>query len=223
MQENIEFASTWLNQWAKEAGMRVEAAGPHQLHLLDESRDMRIYLGQADVFDYIRANREPADLLIAHAVLDLLPMPESLPELLTLTRGLAWLTINFDGVTSLEPLVDPALDARIERLYHASMDARPTGGDSQSGRHLFGNLPRAGAEILAAGASDWVVHAVGGIYPEDEAYFLRCILHFFEETLTGHADVDAQGLAAWLAERRTQVARGDLVYVAHQMDFLVRR
>ena len=223
MQENIEFASTWLPQWADEAGLRVEAVGPRALRLLDEAHDIRVHLEQADVFDHIRGNRDPADLLIAHAVLDLLPMPESMPELLSLTKGLAWLTINFDGVTSLEPLVDPALDARIERLYHASMDARPTGGDSQSGRHLFGHLRGAGAEILAAGASDWVVHAIAGAYPDDEAYFLRCILGCFEESLTGHAELEAQAFAAWLEARRRQVASGELVYIAHQMDFLVRR
>jgi hypothetical protein len=223
MQENIEYAAAWLPQCCAEAGLRVEATGPRQVRVLDEAHDIRVHLEQADVFDHIRANREPADLLIAHAVLDLLHMPASMPELLSLTRGLAWLTINFDGVTSLEPLVDPALDAHIERLYHASMDARPTGGDSQSGRHLFGHLRRAGSEILAAGASDWVVHAVAGTYPDDEAYFLHCILHFFEESLTAHADLDAGAFAAWLEARRAQIARGELVYVAHQMDFLVKR
>jgi hypothetical protein len=223
MQENIEFASTWLPQWAEEAGLRVEAAGLRQMRLLDASHDIRVHLEQADVFDYIRANRDPGDLLIAHAVLDLLPMPESVPELLSLTKGLAWLTINFDGVTSLEPLIDAALDARIERLYHASMDTRPTGGDSQSGRHLFGRLGRARAEILAAGASDWVVHAVGGSYPEDEAYFLRCILGFFEESLRGHAELDAGVFTAWLEGRRKQIDGGELVYIAHQMDLLVNR
>jgi hypothetical protein len=73
--------------------------------------------------------------LIAHAFLDLLPMPESMPSLLALTRNLAWLTINFDGVSSLEPTINAALDERIERLYHATMDTRVTGGDSRAGRH----------------------------------------------------------------------------------------
>jgi hypothetical protein len=223
MQENIGFASTWLPKWCADAGLLVESEGPRQLRLLDEAHDIRVHLEQADVFDYIRANREPANLLIAHAVLDLLPMPESVPELLSLTKGLAWLTINFDGVTSLEPVIDAELDALIERLYHASMDARPTGGDSQSGRHLFGHLRRAGAEILAAGASDWVIHAVGGNYPDDEAYFVRCILHFFEESLTGHAELEARAFAGWLEARRRQIEAGELVYIAHQMDFLVSR
>src|SRR5438046_3193087 len=97
-------------------------------------------------------------------------------------QGLAWLTINFDGVTTLEPTIDATLDAHIERLYHSTMDTRPTGGDSQSGRHLFGHLRGGGAEILAAGPSDWVVFARDGRYPADEAYFLHFILHFFEDS-----------------------------------------
>ena len=150
-------------------------------------------------------------------------MPESLTTLLSLTKGLAWLTINFDGVTTFEPTIEAALDERIERLYHRTMDTRPTGGDSRSGRHLFGHLRGAGAKILAAGASDWVVHAVNGTYPEEEAYFLHFILHFFEESLTGHAELDAKAFVNWLEARRAQIERGELVYIAHQMDFLVKR
>ena len=221
MAENIEYASAWIPQFATEAGLSVERGGQSQLRVFDEAQDVRIHLEQADVFDFIQKNKEPADLLIAHAFLDLLPMPESLPKLLSLTKDLAWLTINFDGVTSFEPTVDAALDEKIERLYHKTMDKRPTGGDSKSGRHLFGHLQSAGAEILTAGSSDWVVHAVGGKYLEDEKYFLSFILHFFEESLTGHVELNADAFANWLSERRAQVERGELVYVAHQMDFLV--
>jgi hypothetical protein len=103
------------------------------------------------------------------------------------------------------------------------MDTRPTGGDSRSGRHLFGHLQKVNAEILAAGASDWVVHAVNGKYPEDEAYFLHFILHFFEESLAGHAELDAKAFTDWLRQRHTQVDCGELVYIAHQMDFLVKQ
>ena len=222
MVENIEYASEWMEAWAAETGLSVERGG-HGIRLFDGMRDIRSRLERADVFDFIRANREPADLLIAHAFLDLLPMPESLTKLLSLTKGLAWLTINFDGMTTFEPTIEAALDEQIERLYHRTMDARPTGGDSRSGRHLFGHLQGAGAKILAAGASDWVVHAVNGTYPAEEAYFLHFILRFFEESLTGHAELDAKTFANWLEVRRTQIERGELVYIAHQMDFLVKR
>ena len=223
MAENIEYASAWIPQFASEAGLGVERSGQSQLRVFDEAHDVHIHLERADVFDFIQKNNEPADLLIAHAFLDLLPMPESLSKLFSLTKGLAWLTVNFDGVTSLEPTLDAALDEQIERLYHKTMDTRPTGGDSKSGRHLFEHIRSVGADMLAAGASDWVVHAVNGKYWEDEEYFLHFILHFFEESLADHAELNADTFADWLTQRRMQIERGELVYIAHQMDFLIRK
>ena len=222
MEENIHFARGWLPVWAREHGFQAELTGESQLRIFDDLHDIRLILIQSDVFDFVRQYPMPADLLIAHAFLDLLPMPESMPKLFSLTENLAWLTVNFDGVTSLEPVIDPELDSKIERLYHESMDARSSGGDSRSGRHLFGHLKQAGAEIVSAGASDWVVYPVDGRYPADEAYFLQFILHFFEESLGGHPDLDAATFANWLEKRRGQVEYGELVYIAHQMDFLAR-
>lgn len=222
MMENVEFASEWIPQWAEEEGLFVERSGGSQVRVFDKAHDVHIRIEQADVFDFIHRNKEPADLLIAHAFLDLLPMPESLPKLMSLTKSLAWLTINFDGVTSFEPIIDSELDAKIERLYHESMDKRATGGDSKSGRHLFEHLRNAGVEILEAGSSDWVVFAKNGKYLEEEAYFLNFILHFFEETLEGHAELSVDGLSNWLNERRVQVERGEMVYIAHQVDVLVK-
>ncbi len=222
MAENIAYASEWIPKWATESGMRAERVEQNQIRVFDQSREVRVHLERADVLNFIQSKPAPADLLIANAFLDLLPMPESMPKLLSLTKYLAWLTINFDGVTTFEPAIDAALDEQIERLYHETMDARPTGGDSRAGRHLFSHLQSAGAKILAAGASDWVVHSVNGKYPGDEAYFLNFILHFFEESLTGHKDLNASAFADWLSKRREQIRRGELVYIAHQIDFLAR-
>jgi hypothetical protein len=222
MDANIRLAQEWIPKWAAQAGMQVERTRKGILLVFDGWRDVRVSLERADVFDFIQSKPAPADLLIAHAFLDLLPMPESMPKLLSLTKNLAWLTINFDGVTSFEPPLDAALDEQVERLYHESMDRRPTGGDSRAGRHLFAHLQAAGAQVLAAGASDWVVHAVDGRYRGEEAYFLHFILHFFEESLTGHKDLEAPAFADWLAKRHAQIEHGELVYIAHQMDFLAR-
>jgi hypothetical protein len=224
LQENIDFARTWLPQWTEQEKMRCEQSRDNGLRLFDDTRDLRLSLHCADVFEYIDAEPPKADLLIANAFLDLLPLPDSLPKLFSLLKpeGLAWLTLNFDGVTTFEPVIDPALDAQIERSYHQTMDKRPTGGDSRSGRHLFKYLQDAGADILAAGPSDWVVYSQNGKYPADEAYFLHFILHFFEQSLAGHPDLDADAFAAWLQERHAQIDRGQLVYIAHQMDFLVQ-
>ncbi len=220
--ENVAFAQAWIPHFAGEAGLRVERSGQDRLRVYDDARDVQIQLVEADVFDFIRTNPDPADVLIAHAFLDLLPLRESLPKLLTLTKRLAWLTINFDGMTTFKPTINATLDETIERLYHETMDTRVTGGDSKSGRHLFGYLQNADAEIVAAGASDWVVHPLNGKYPNDEAYFLNFILKFLEESLAEHPELSGDVLKHWLSERREQVERGELVYIAHQMDFLVK-
>jgi len=220
--ENIEYASEWVKAWAEEAGLGLERIGENYVRAYDKTRDIRIMFERGDVFDFIQKNKDPADLLIAHAFLDLLPMPKALTKLLSLTNRLAWLTLNFDGVTMFEPIIDAELDARIEWLYHKTMDARLTGGDSKIGRHLFGYLRGAGVEILEAGSSDWVVYARDGKYTYDESYFLYFILHFFEEALGGYVELDANEFAEWMKKRREQIERGELVYIAHQMDFLVR-
>jgi hypothetical protein len=223
MDGNIAYAREWLPQWAMEAGLSVESFGQNHLRVCDQTRDVRISLECADVFDFIPRNKKPADLLIAHAFLDLLPMPGSLRNLFFLTTGLAWLTLNFDGVTTLQPVIDNVLDEKIEQLYHQTMDMRLTGGDSHIGRKLFEHLHSLNAEILAAGASDWVVHTANGKYPADEKYFLYFILNFFESSLKTHAELDTAAFENWLANRRAQLERGELVYIAHQMDFLVRK
>lgn len=222
MQENIEYAREWIPQWATEAGLSAERTGEDQFRLCDSTRDIHIRLECSDVFDFIQRNKKPADVLIAHAFLDLLPLPESLEKLFSLTDGLAWLTINFDGMSTLQPVIDRALDEKIESLYHATMDARSSGGDSRTGRKLFEHLRNSRAEILEAGASDWVVFAKNGTYPADEKYFLQFILYFFESSLLGCADLDADTFRSWLAKRHEQIERGELVYIAHQMDFLVK-
>ena len=254
MPENIAFAKTWLPNWAQENGYTAETVPEGGLRFSASQSvpvSVSVHFAQADVFDFIRSSVDPfqksaptpAHLLIAHAFLDLLPMPESLPKLFSLVKpgGLAWLTINFDGVTTFEPPIrfsnssttdirlsasrqpsaPESVDSLIECLYHQTMDSRPTGGDSQAGRHLFGHLTQVSAEILAAGASDWVVYPVQGQYPADEAYFLHFILHFFETSLAHHPDLDPDLFRRWLTERRAQIDRAELVYIAHQMDFLV--
>jgi hypothetical protein len=221
--ENISYAREWIPQWTAERGMSVGRIGQDQLHVFDQTHDLRIRFKCADVFDFIQQNQRPAELLIAHAFLDLLPMPGSLEKLFSLTNGFAWLTINFDGLSSLEPALEPLLDEKIERLYHASMDTRSIGGDSRMGRKLFEYLRCINADILAAGASDWVVYANHGTYPADEKYFLRFILHFFESSLKDCEELDAAAFDRWLEKRHQQIEAGELVYIAHQMDFLVRK
>lgn len=199
--------------------------------LSDLPPDLALTLEAIDLFDF--AAREQGkrswDVLIAHAFLDLMDIPATLPILLSLLKpgGLCYFTINFDGVTSLEPAVDPVLDTLIEQLYHQTMDERMINGrysgDSRSGRHLFSLLRQNNIDILAAGSSDWVLLANKEEYPADEAYFLHVIIHFIQQALAQHPQLDANQFQTWIAQRHAQIEAGELVYIAHQLDFLGRK
>jgi SAM-dependent methyltransferase len=192
--------------------------------------EIAIRLVHADVLEFDPGAR--FDLLIANAFLDLVDIPAILPRLWRWVRpgGHFWFTINFDGETIFIPEEEPELERRILALYHRTMDERVVGGrrsgDSRSGRHLFGHLTDSGAEILAAGSSDWVVHPVGGRYPGEEAAFLHPIIDMVHEALRGRpvleGDLDGERLAAWVETRRRQIDQGRLTYIAHQIDFFGR-
>jgi SAM-dependent methyltransferase len=194
----------------------------------NDGRDLTIYPQTADIRQIAAdlAQQGQWDLLIAHAVLDLLPLDRLLAPLLGLLKpgGLFYFTINFDGETIFEPTLDPIFDAEIMRLYHASMDNRlidgELSGDSRTGRHLFQRLTAVGSHILAAGGSDWVVYGRDGRYPADEAYFLHAILHMMGQTLSQSPELDQKQFAQWLAQRQKQIERGELTYIAHQLDFV---
>jgi hypothetical protein len=62
-----------------------------------------------------------------------------------------------------------------------------------------------------------------GNYAADEAYFLRSILSTIRSALRVREDwVEPAALADWLAVRQRQLASGELVYIAHQLDFTGR-
>ncbi len=235
---NIAELSRRLPSWAKEHGFKVETSPsqdmsfPH-VRLIKNRRRVVVEPRAIDVFDLVADNRNRGtwDVLIAHAVLDLLDVSRTLPQLLSLLRngGLFYFTLNFDGATIFEPAIDPTFDAEIERLYHQTMDERITNGvpsgDSRTGRHLFRWLRRSGAEILAAGSSDWVVFSNKRSYPADEAYFLHFIVETVRQALEQHPALAAQRdrFVAWIAQRHQQIEDGTLVYIAHQIDFVGQR
>ena len=202
------------------------AAAKEQLRDLPPCFNLQVET--ADVFDFCSRGSEQAryDLLIAHAFLDLLDIPSALPQLRRLLRprGIFYFTINFDGATILEPTIDTALDARIEAAYHRTMDERVRdghpSGDSRTGRHLFHNLAQGGFPVLAAGSSDWVVFPVNGHYPADEAYFLHFIVHTMHGALRSDPAVAGEAFERWIAARHAQIETGELIYIAHQIDFM---
>jgi len=220
----LDDSRRWLRDWAAARGLRSEPL-PDGLQV----GDLRVRLVHAELGRYLEAgHRGSAEVVIANALLDLVDVPAVLPGLLRLLvpGGVYWFAMNYDGESSFEP--GHPCDDRIMRAYHRDMDERSRyggpPGESQTGRHLFGYLRAAGAPALAAGSSDWVVSAdPDGNYPGDEAYFLRSILNTIQNALRNRQDgVEPADLADWLAERGRQLAAGELIYIAHQLDFVGR-
>jgi SAM-dependent methyltransferase len=211
---------------ARQVPLTVDAGGA--IFFSTPAQNVRITLEAADLFDFL--DREPGksawDLLVAHAVLDLVDLPSTLPLLLShlAPGGLFYFSLNFDGATILEPPIDPELDALIEALYHRTMDTRRSrggpSGSSRTGRRLFGYIKEAGAQLIAAGSSDWVVFPGPDGYPGDEAYFLHFIIDTIGQALHGHPELAGSGFQAWIAQRHRQIEARELIYIAHQLDFL---
>ena len=229
MAENVASAKALLKTWAAKQGLDFT----QQANGFALGGDASVYFlefAAAEMDSFLDQNEGRRwDLLVANAFLDLVDTKAALPRLAQALRpgGLMYLTINFDGMTAFEPSLDRELDDRLIELYHRTMDERITAGkpagESRTGRHLFARLQEAGLRILEVGGSDWVVYPREGAYPQDEAYFLRYILHFFEQSLSARPEISNQELARWLAARREQVESGKLVFIAHQFDFLVAR
>ncbi|OGN72653.1 MAG: hypothetical protein A2X24_10610 [Chloroflexi bacterium GWB2_54_36] len=224
--ESIQTALQNLPAWADGQGLACLAA-PDGFDLSGQEVQLRVSFQTREVGEVAANPGEPGyDLLLANAFLDLVNPASLLQQWGKWMQpgGLGYFTINFDGVTVFEPQLDPGLDEKIIELYHRSMDDRqadgqPTGG-SRTGRRLYHQLRDAGWKVLAAGASDWVLYPVGGSYPADEAYFLEHILHFFEETLAGHAELEPVAFQGWLTARRRQIHGASLFLVVHQLDYL---
>jgi SAM-dependent methyltransferase len=220
----LDRSRQWLCAWAAARGLRSDPL-PEGLWV----GDLRVRLVHAELGRYLEATHGAlADVLIANAVLDLVDVPAVLPGLLRLLApgGVYWFTINYDGESIFVP--GHPHDGQIMQAYHRDMDERfrygRPAGESRTGRRLFHHLRAAGAPALAAGSSDWVVSAgPDGNYPGDEAYFLRSILDTIRGALRNRQDqVEPADLAGWLAERGRQLAAGELVYIAHQLDFVGR-
>lgn len=230
--ESISFAQTFLTQWVKEQGLRLDSLEDGYRLSSPESPELEIKVSFADQDLAALADpgawQGPWDLVVAHAVLDLLDVNRALPAILRLSHpGTLWyFTINYDGLTIFEPEIDRETDGLILDLYNRTMDERIIGGqlsgDSRTGRHLFRHLTAMGLNVLESGSSDWVIFPRQKRYPQEEALFLHAIVDTVDQALRNSPELDARMLDAWIAKRHQQIDAGILVYIAHQMDFLAR-
>ncbi len=218
-----------LRAWARKQGgaLRSQPAGA-TLHL--PRQRIRLHWHTAEVHAFLRAAADAAawDVVLAHAFMDLVDPDTLLPALFRRApAALLYFTLVFDGGTHFEPVMDRAWEDFLMTRYHCTMDLRRTAtgepaGSSRAGRELLRALPAHGAQVLAAGASDWVVYPRGGKYTAAERVFLHFIVHTVHQALRADPEVPPARLEAWVRQRHRQVEDGQLVYIAHQLDVLAR-
>ncbi len=211
---------------ARQADLSAESGGA--MLFSTPAQNVRVAFEAIDLGDFLdREQGNPAwDLLVAHAFLDLIDLAGTLPRLLSLLTpgGLFYFSLNFDGATILEPPIDPDLDALIAARYHHTMDTRRCrdrlSDGSRTGRRLLMRLKEAGARVVAAASSDWVVFPGPDGYPNDEAYFLHFIIDTVAQALCEHPELERGRFLAWVAERHRQIDAHELIYIAHQLDVM---
>jgi len=215
-----QVAEKELAAWAEGHGCRLEADGALGWTLQNNEKRIDIKWLTTDIGE-LDADFEGGffDLLIGHAVIDLLPVPECLPGLLNLIKpgGGYYFSLNFAGVTRFLPA--DARDREITELYHRDMDRRFPKIDwraSQTGKLLGPWLKEQGHQVLAEGISDWQIAAASSATAAENR-FIGNILATLEKALAG-----LDGLDDWIRLRRQQAASGKLLFFAANRDYFGR-
>jgi hypothetical protein len=225
-EENRIRAQERMQAWAADHCMRFREFSRDRWDVAGSTGLIEIGFKSEDFFDFASREEGKFDLIIANAFLDLVDIKATLSLMTGMLEkgGLFYFTINFDGITILEPAIDEEMDDLILCQYHKTMDERlingVRSGDSRAGRHLFSCLKEAGMQILDAGASDWVIFAGLNGYHQDETYFLHYILDNMGHALQDCSELNSGRLNDWISKRHDQVENNELVYIAHQIDFV---
>jgi hypothetical protein len=215
-------AHEYLSQWATKRNYAFIWLEENHGQLNTEDAEVSVLLEVVDVTNIAQKSYLPSsyDLIIAHALLDLVDFSVVLPDLFSLLQddALAYLTCNFNGQTFFLPECED--DEEIIQLYHDSMEKRLQGA-SRTGKNLLLYLQQQGLEILAAGSSDWIIHPQQDKYSKDEEFFLHTIIEMIERELT-QIDGLSLSITEWSRLRHQQAENGQLTLLASHLDFLVR-
>jgi SAM-dependent methyltransferase len=141
------------------------------------------------------------DLLLAHAVVDLLPVPVLLPKLLSLLKpeGAFYFSLNYSGKTQFEP--GHHADDSLMQAYNRDMDARFDDlkwRASLTGIRLGSWLAATGYQVVAEADSDWKLNS-------SDSVFVRNILDTIKKALQGMNE-----LPTWYDTRASQLEAGSL-------------
>jgi hypothetical protein len=96
-------------------------------------------------------------------------------------------------------------------------------GGSQCGRKLFSEIIRAGGQILECGSADWVIFPGESGYSPDEKYFVECLVKTALSAISESGDVAGREVELWASRKLDQLNSKELIFQAHQLDFLGKK
>ncbi|MPZ44024.1 MAG: methyltransferase domain-containing protein [Betaproteobacteria bacterium] len=170
------------------------------------------------------------DAIVAHAVMDLVPLAPALERFAQWLRpdGYLYAAINYDGQTELgPPYRDAAFESELAACYNASMEARKSNdestGGARCGERLQALLPRHGFEIACAGRSDWHLRPIDGRYPDDDQACLAVLIGLIAKEAVESGRFDAGAVARWREDRLQHLEARQLELRARNCDVLARR
>lgn len=210
-----EAAFDHLDGWRRARGFRLHRESPDYWRLDNTACDFKIHWVTGDALEvHERFAPDAFDLVIGHAVIDLLPVTRCLPVLLTRVRpgGACYFSVNYAGQTIFQP--PHPFDETVIRAYHRDMDACFPDDDwqpSQTGRRLGSWLSAQGHRLVAEGESDWKLPR--NAMDADTVQFIANILDTIETALAGLPE-----LPDWMAARRRQLQSGALQFRAANRD-----
>lgn len=220
---NLVAARRRLRAWAQSNGFDVTSAESRLV--MDGEVEITVDLVENDIFAFSEGRSGSYDVIVAQAILDLLPLNSALRTLKSCgEEGSLWyFPLHYDGVTAFEPVVEPRLDAKIEQLYNESMSGPGENGGALTGRRLLSRVRVEGAQLLDAGSSDWIVFSGREGYTDDERTLLKAMLGFVQNELSSHPSLDSNQFATWMDKRNHQLATNELVLLVHHVDVLAEQ
>jgi len=197
-----EAAKNRLMTWAKIQDVNFEITSEGLWLVRDQELDLTIEWIEAEAANIEQLFiDESLDLLLSHAVIDLLPVPELMPGILKKLKKLGGIysSVNFSGETRFYP--SDLRDEDITNHYHRDMDARYPELDwqpSTTGVSLTKWLQNYGCKKVIEGDSDWELGSGDGL-------FIMNILDTIRKALKGFPELED-----WLTKRYRQLEQDQL-------------
>lgn len=225
----LDIATAKLASELEQSGYRTLARS-HGIEAQRSEHHISIGFACTDLFDFEAGHPDRFDLITAHALMDVVPLPTALSRFSAWLEpgGLLYSTLTYDGDTALfPPYCDAPFETALLAQYDTSMEHRrvlgeATGG-ARAGRRLHGALSQAGFDVIAYGSSDWNITPLEGRYRDRDADVLRTLLAYIRKEGERHPPIDPIDLARWYGERRRSIERAELGMIVHQLDMLAVR